>query len=359
MKKVFFALLIILTISCKENYKTFKYEIKGNTNKKEGKIYLINFDETKIIDSTNILDGKFFLKGVINSPDYYYLNMKDSPYMNGFYVEGGKQIINIRDTKGSYIFNVSGGDITKTWSNYVKIFKSRESLIHELREKIHSEENNEIYIRKFDSLDREMQYEIDSYINENKNSITAAYAILFNKTELSTLKNKYDLLTNNIKNSVVGKRISKKITELGLMKKVGDTLPNYEVVDLNNKKVKLANYISGKQITLIDFWASWCGPCRKQHPSMIHLFNENKKHDFNIIGISTDTKASDWKKAIKKDKLPWVQLIDSKKNVIKDLRIKSIPYNFIIDSKRKIIAVDVDIIDLQEKIDSIISSNQR
>ncbi len=160
MKKVFFALLIILTISCKENYKTFKYEIKGNTNKKEGKIYLINFDETKIIDSTNILDGKFFLKGVINSPDYYYLNMKDSPYMNGFYVEGGKQIINIRDTKGSYIFNVSGGDITKTWSNYVKIFKSRESLIHELREKIHSEENNEIYIRKFDSLDREMQYDL-------------------------------------------------------------------------------------------------------------------------------------------------------------------------------------------------------
>ena len=117
MKKIIYVLLIIFANSCKKNESILKYDLKGKINVKTGKIYLLNYEENKVIDSANISDGQFYFRGIINSPDYYRLNVKDSPYMNGFYIEGGEQTIKIKDTQESYSFNVKGGVITETWSN--------------------------------------------------------------------------------------------------------------------------------------------------------------------------------------------------------------------------------------------------
>jgi thiol-disulfide isomerase/thioredoxin len=107
------------------------------------------------------------------------------------------------------------------------------------------------------------------------------------------------------------------------------------------------------KITIIDFWASWCGPCRAENPNVLKLYNEFHSKGLNIIGVSLDKEATKWKEAIAKDKLPWIHVSNLKfwEDPIAQLyNIKSIPATYILDSKGKIIAKDLRGEELNTKI---------
>jgi peroxiredoxin len=119
-------------------------------------------------------------------------------------------------------------------------------------------------------------------------------------------------------------------------------MPNFTQNDVNGKPVSLASF-KGKYV-LVDFWASWCGPCRAENPNVVKAYNEFKTKKFTILSVSLDNSKEKWLEAIKKDGLTWTHVSDLKywKNeVAVQFGIESIPASFILDPTGKIIARDL------------------
>jgi thiol-disulfide isomerase/thioredoxin len=133
--------------------------------------------------------------------------------------------------------------------------------------------------------------------------------------------------------------------------------PAYEIVlpDITGKTQKLSDH-KGK-VVLIDFWASWCGPCRKANPSLALLYSKYKSKGFEIFGVSIDDEKNAWKKAIKNDNISWKQVIarggwDSP--VALQWKLEQIPASFLLDREGKVIAVDPSKEDIENHLKTIL-----
>lgn len=111
------------------------------------------------------------------------------------------------------------------------------------------------------------------------------------------------------------------------------------------------------KVTIIDFWASWCGPCRNENPNVVALYNEFHSKGLNIVGVSLDDDLNDWKNAIAKDKITWIQVSNLKKwsdPIAKIYEIEQIPTTFILDSKGAIVAKDLRGEELKAKVKELL-----
>jgi thiol-disulfide isomerase/thioredoxin len=133
--------------------------------------------------------------------------------------------------------------------------------------------------------------------------------------------------------------------------KYGINKPFFEFTLPNNKDkdIDITSFLG--KITLVDFWASWCGPCRIKHPDLIKLKNKFGDTNFDIVSVSIDDNKKSWIQAIEKDNLNWTNLIDIDKQVKDELGIEAIPFNYLIDGDGIVLGVNLSIIEIERIID--------
>jgi|SRR6185437_7289565 len=137
---------------------------------------------------------------------------------------------------------------------------------------------------------------------------------------------------------------------------VGKSVPELTLPDVHGKQVSISSF-KGKYV-LIDFWASWCGPCRMENPNVVAAYNEFKGKNFTILGVSLDKDADSWKKAIAQDHLTWTHISDLKywgSQAVETFGFQGIPFNVLVDPSGKIIAQELRGRDLEDKLKEVLN----
>lgn len=324
----------------------------------------------KLVNDTVELDQyrKFKYVGAITEPTVFYLNIKNTinPRMLGdfniyeFWIEPGKTFL--FGGKTGWLKNGMKGFVSNPKQFCLKN-ATIEKIAHQYKKQI-----NDFYSKweiGNDNLSDPMtkKQALDSlkigFIQQHAESYYAAYllqqflkasTVNFYKIEILFSK-----LSNEIKDTYLGKEIEQRIA-INKAISIGSIMPDFEQTDTSSKQVKLSDF-RGKYV-LVDFWASWCVPCRHDNPRLVKIYERFSDKNFNILGISLDEKKGDWLQAIHHDGLPWTQVSDLKgfdNAVAKGFFIHAVPTKFLLDPNGVIIARDFNSAQLERKLEEIFS----
>jgi len=208
------------------------------------------------------------------------------------------------------------------------------------------------------------QNQLQSFVGTNSNS--AALVMALGSVNMEKETKSYESLINQINKSfpesfTVKEYVRKfnefkvKLEETKLLA-VGKTAPDFEELGLDRKtKIKLSD-LRG-QVVLIDFWASWCGPCRKENPNVVRIYEKYKKDGFTIMSVSLDKDLNKWKKAIEIDRLSWPNHVSDlggwQSKVSRLYEVGSVPFTVLIDKKGKIIRTNLRGYALEKELEKI------
>ena len=313
-----------------------------------GKIYLLRSTPSELIDSSEIIDGKFRFKGNMTQPCYVELFSFQIDYMHFFYLENAEFRMEI--DLNPFSCDIVGGTLNEQYKKHLKETEHLYDSIWHLRDEL-SRLDSLAYAKKKPEYDVKIaahQSIIDKNIAEfiaaNPDSyITPGRVLTRYYKNYKTLEKEYALLSDRIQKSREGLNIVDRINELKNSPVVGGKAKGFTLADPDSKRYSIQKLNKGKYL-LIDFWASWCGPCIEEFPYLRQAYERFQKQGFQIVGISIDKDRTAWIKSLSTHKLAWLQLLDEKvkgTSVQGKYSVRSIPSNFLIDNEMKIVAINL------------------
>ena len=345
MKKVIIGILAFLSAS---QIQAQKLQIDGDLkNLPEGTtVSLLDGMANKIVDSAKMVDGKFKLSTQVANPSIYVLNFSTLQAKIPVFV-GNDQLSIAGDIKQPTAIEYKGSATQDLYMVYMKMLTPKVESLFATKSLQASAASN-----VKDSLSKQVEVKEADLVNSitdllkanNKSPVSTLFLIQttnfvpYIKDHIADL---YGMLDGLAKKGPFAELIEKSLITAGIGK-VGTVLPEFKQNDANGKSFSLSS-LRGKYV-LVDFWASWCGPCRAENPNVVKAFNAYKAKGFTVLGVSLDQDKNKWLDAIKKDGLAWTHVSDLKywnNEVAVKFGIQSIPANFLIDPNGVIIGKDL------------------
>ncbi|ERJ57612.1 hypothetical protein M472_02415 [Sphingobacterium paucimobilis HER1398] len=352
------------------------FQLEGTVPREFKEIILLYYDyntDDTHLDSTIVEDGKFVFKGSLEGAAYAGLYFKETSEQHNrnacpefwFYLNAGKTIVDA--SGGVERGKIVGGDIlTQQYlayeeklerdknvfesSTYQKELQKMETLRLEL---LKAETNlKQIYGVREDLFFNNKISFIKQYPDNPLSLLYLEYVAGQDNNEVD-IKALYAGLSDELKKSVRGQKLGLRFQAEILVP--GENAFDFAQPDANGKLIKLSDF-RGKYV-LLDFWASWCVPCRNENPNVLKAYDRFHDKNFEILAVSLDNEKENWLKAIEEDKLPWYHVSDLKgwQNAASTLyAIRGIPANYLIDPQGKIIAQNLRGNELEEKLAEVL-----
>ena len=378
MKKI--TLLVASTlvlISC-NNLKDNEFLITGTADgvKNGKKVFVETQTETGFIakDTAVVENGKFELKGTSETIDLGFIRIEDQNISLPIILEEGKISVAIKtDTiLNSKIGGTDNNDKFQSFNDASKVVVNKKLKFEKANlERITAAKKandtvtvNQI-MKEYGKFQEDLNKVSKNFIKNNPDAYLSVLLLenflmrqYLTAEEITSYFAKIDKSLLNTKSAKNIKKVLDAIKNDPAAKvEVGGKAPDFSAKNPEGKQISLKESMG--KVTIIDFWASWCGPCRGENPNVVALYKEMHAKGLNIIGVSLDKDAAKWKEAIAKDGLVWPQISNLKfwdEPIAKQYNVESIPATFILDAKGVIVARDLRGDALKAKVTELLNA---
>ena len=373
----------IFLAGCAGQTEKGEFKIEGHLNNLPlGSVVLeeLTLDNVKVVDSTSIKDasGKFTLKGMVAEQGLYRVRFDNGKFVLLALDAGDMKIDG--DIEKLEDIKITGSEPTAELQQFMNdISKQSITITEEMRklDSLHGSLPDSAFQPMVAALQqKEKDFENGFFLmaDKTKNPANAVFAIsqVRDGAEIIAHKQVITNLTTRFPKNTLVKSMTDKIAELEKSQsvagnsdaaggeepssvKVGQVAPDFTLPDPSGKMISLSSF-RGKYI-LVDFWASWCGPCRQENPNVVKAYQQYKGKNFTILGVSLDKTKDQWQKAIQADGLAWNHVSDLKfwdSAVVPLYGINAIPTNFLLDPQGKVIATNLRGPALEAKLQEVL-----
>jgi len=366
MRKIGFLLLtgLVVLASCG---KTDQYKVSGTVEGvTEGQAVLqkIEAQGPVAVDTAEIVDGAFTFTGSVEHPELHLIYVDDNQVPVAFFLENANITINA-DVENMQDAEVAGSEINakfKEFNDGVPSNDRAQSLQQEFMAARQSgdQEKMQELAAEYQGIMQEQQQYYRDFVMANTDNVVGAFLAMnmAGSMELPELEE----LVASLQESNAGHPYVLELEKmLEPMKKqqaaetaiqVGNAAPDFTLTDLEGNEVSLADF-QGKYVFL-DFWASWCSPCRNESPNMVKAYEEFGGENFEIVGVSLDKTAEPWRKAVEEDNMTWTLLHDPQGDVANTYGVQSIPFTLLLDKEGNIIEKNLRGEQLQNKLKELL-----